>query len=66
MFCSPLKYKRLLSERSKGLKKIIDEKVQAMANLGNILRTYRAQRNFIKLKVIQKFGVGALMFGSGQ
>jgi len=61
-----LKYKRLLSERSRGLRKIIDEKVQAMANLENVLRTYRAQRNFIKLKVMQKFGVGALMFGSGQ
>ncbi len=61
-----MKYKKLLSERNRELGKMIYEKVAAVANVEKAIARYNAERNFIKLKVMQKFGIGTVMFGSGQ
>ncbi len=61
-----MKYKKLLSERNRELGKMIYEKVAAVADVEKAIARYNAGRNFIKLKVMQKFGIGTVMFGSGQ
>ncbi len=61
-----MKYKKLLSERNRKLGKMIYERIAAVANVEKAIARYNAKKSFIKLKVMQKFGIGALMFGGGQ
>ncbi len=58
-----LRYKSMLSKRSRAIRKMVQEKISMISALEDALKSYKAQRDFIKQKVIQKFGIGAFVLG---